>query len=698
MPEKAGAPPDARKIVTVVFCDLVDSTHLGERLDPEAFGPILEDFYDLAQKAFRRHEGTVQDYKGDAVLAAFGVPTMHEDDALRAVIAAAELRIELVALNDALYRDRGMRLAVRMGVNTGEVAVNERSIVVGDAVNVAARLQQVAGADEVLVGQRTRDLVRRVTKLEQLPGLALKGKQLPVPAWRLLGVDPDARDQGRSFDTPIVGRDHDLAMLQKTYERTVADQSCHLVTVLGEAGVGKTRLVNEFARQLDDEAIILKGWCPRYGENVDYWPLLQGIRQAAGIQATDDVDVAMARLSSLTPGDDRLTMRLAQMLGLREGTGSAETVSWALGRLIGMMATSRPVVLVIDDLHWTMPKRVGTLEQIVHRSDNTPVLIVCMTGEPPAWSSRLPNMNSFTLTVLDEEQIGQLITNRLGEGRLDPTLRQRLAEAALGYPLYAEEYIGMLQDQKVLYLKNGQWVLSKAMKALPTPGSIEMLLAARLEELSPEERSVIGAAAVIGPRFPIAAVAVLTSPSLAGDEQALEAAVRSLKLRGLLRPDSDPAATETGNLGQFRHLLIYETAYRALAKKTRANLHEQYVAWLAQVSIGDAALVEEELALPLNAAYQLRVALGETGEALADLRCRAGERLASAGTRVARRGDAPDTAARLLSDAVRLLPAQHPEWLEAQLFLAESWREAIPAESVDQNQFADISAAYDLAN
>jgi hypothetical protein len=211
---------------------------------------------------------------------------LHEDDALRAVTAATELRTALVTLND-LQRERGVRVAVRMGINTGDVAGSEEALALGDTVNVAARLQQAASADEIFVGQRTRDLVRRAAKLEQVPQLLLKGKELPVPAWRVLGVIPEPHDQGRTFDTPIVGRDGDLATLEVIYQRTVALRTCHLVTVLGEAGVGKTRLVNEFESQLGTDATILKGWCPQYGENVTFWPLLQVIRQAAGIQAND---------------------------------------------------------------------------------------------------------------------------------------------------------------------------------------------------------------------------------------------------------------------------------------------------------------------------------------------------------------------------------------------------------------------------
>lgn len=333
---------DIRKTVTVVVCDLVGSTPLAERLDPETFAGIVASFHDLVQTVLQRHGGAVQQYPGDAVLAAFGVPTLHEDDALRAVTAAVELRSEFARLNEELDRAWGERLETRIGVSTGEAALDQRAIVLGDTANVAARLQQVAGAGEILIGQRTRDLVHRSATLEQVPGLLLKGKRLPVAAWRVLGVDPGSRDRGRRLDTPMVGRELELDTLHLAYRRSVAERRCHLVTVLGEAGVGKTRLVNELESRIGAEATILRGRCPYYGENVDYWPFLEVVRQAAGIRPDDSADTAMERLSSLTVGERMVTARLAQMLGLRMGTGSPEMASWALGHLIQLLAASQP--------------------------------------------------------------------------------------------------------------------------------------------------------------------------------------------------------------------------------------------------------------------------------------------------------------------------------------------------------------------
>jgi len=675
MPEKTGVPLAARKIVTVVFCDLVDSTRLGERLDPETFGPIMKRFYDLAREAFDRHGGTVQAYKGDAVLAAFGVPTLHEDDALRAVTAAVEVRAALIPLNEELQRTRRIRLSMRMGINTGETAVDERALVLGDPVNMAARLQQAAATGEILIGQWTRELVHRVAKLEQVPQLLLKGKESPVQAWRLLGVVPDPRDQGRRLDTPMVGRDVELAILRLAFRRVVSERSCHLVTVLGEAGIGKTKLVHHFEDQLAAEATVLKGRCPQYGENIDYSPFLQVVRQAAGIRADDPADTAEARLSSLVQGDETVAKRLAQMLGLSRGTGSPETASWALGRLIEMLAAFQPVVLVIDDLHWARPKLLDTLEQVAHRSYNAPVLLVCMARsefrhQRSDWTSVMPNVTSFMLTPLEEDQISELITSLLKEGTLEPELRRWLAETALGYPLYAEEFVAMLVDQDALRLQEGRWTLTKPVDALHTPGNVKMLLAARLDDLSAKEKEVIGTGAVIGVRFVESAVAALVPPPSPG-EPAIADLLRSLVRKEFLRPDATTAPESSGAY-LFWHPLIQDEAYRMLPKKVRAALHEEYARWLAPTPQTDTTPIEEELALHLRAAYRIRAELGESDATTADLQRRAGERLAAAGRKAALRGDDPETAARLLTDAVNYLPEGHRDQPQAQLLLAES--------------------------
>jgi class 3 adenylate cyclase/tetratricopeptide (TPR) repeat protein len=676
----SGPPPawsEGRKTATVIVCDLVGSTPLAARLDPETFRRVIGRFVAEARQAFERHEGTVQEHRGDAVVAAFGVPILNEDDALRAVLAADDLRTALVGLNGELRQDWDVRLEMRIGINTGEVAVEEGGLVLGDTANVAARLQAVAAPGEILVGEQTRQLVRRVTTLEQVPGVLLKGKELPVGAWRLLAVDPDPREHARRLDVPMVGRELELELLRLTYRRARLERSGHLVVVLGEAGVGKTRLINEFESQISGEAIVLKGRCPQYGQNIDYWPLLQVVRQAAGMRGDDPTEVAMARLSSLAQGDETVAGRLAQMLDLERATGSPETASWALGRLIELLAQSQPVVLVLDDLQWAKPALLHLLAEVADRSREAPVLLVAVARselrhDRTDWNSTGPNVTSFTLEPLSGEGVEKLIGHLLDDGPIDIGLPQRLARAVQGIPLFAEELVAMLRDQGALTFREGRWVLTGDFDEPPTPPNIETLLAARLERLSPAARAVIGSAAVIGPRFLVSEVAALAS--LPAGEPTIPEILQTLAKKELLRRDSGlPGVDDTY---WFRHALIHDSAYRALAKEARAQLHERYADWVERSAGVDIGQVDETLAHHLKAAYDLRVELGHSEATISPLRLRAGERLAAAGLRAARRGDTPAAAATLLGDALALLPAQHELRLQAQFQLAETLREA----------------------
>src|SRR5918999_4784645 len=275
-----------RKTVTLVFCDVADSTQLGERLDPEAVRGVWSRYHETARAVLERHGGTIEKFIGDAVMAAFGIPVVHEDDALRAVRAAAELRGELETLNDQLERAYGVRIGVRTGINTGEVIVGDPSqgqaFATGDAVNVAQRLEANAEAGEILLGDATMRLVRHAVTAEPLPPLELKGKSHPVAAWRLLSVQPDARALERRLDAPLVGRLRELDRLHGEFEQALAERACRVVTVLGDPGVGKSRLVTELVVSLADTALALEGRCLPYGQGITYWPLAQIVRQLCG--------------------------------------------------------------------------------------------------------------------------------------------------------------------------------------------------------------------------------------------------------------------------------------------------------------------------------------------------------------------------------------------------------------------------------
>jgi class 3 adenylate cyclase len=318
-------PHEVRKTVTVVFSDVVGSTAMGETLDPESVRRVMERYFDAMRAAIERHGGTVEKYIGDAVMAVFGVPQVHEDDAVRAVRAASEMRTALEALNPDLDRDHGMTLGSRIGVNTGDVVAGtgDQKIVTGDAVNVAARLEQAASSGEILLGERTYALVRDAVIAEPIADLSMKGKAEPVPAHRLIEVVPGAAGFARHLDAPIVGRERELSLLRDVFDRTVTDQSCQLFTVLGVAGVGKSRLMAAFTDGLAADATILRGRCLPYGEGITFYPLGEALIDAADLQETDAPEDARRKLSTLAGDDgdvDAIVDRVGQAIGCSAGS------------------------------------------------------------------------------------------------------------------------------------------------------------------------------------------------------------------------------------------------------------------------------------------------------------------------------------------------------------------------------------------
>ena len=293
--EPAAAQREVRKTVTVLFCDVVDSTGLGARLDPESLRTVMGRYFDVARGVIGRHGGSVEKFIGDAVMGVFGVPTLHEDDALRATRAAAELREAVADLNRSLTVTWGVELHLRMGVNTGQVVAGDpgggQTLVTGDAVNVAARLEQVAGPDEVLLGPMTWSLVRDAVVAERVHGLRLKGKDELVDAHRLASVIPRVLGRARRLDTPLVGRARERRLLDPAFDRAIADDACHLFTVLGPAGVGKSRLVHEFLDGVRSTATVLRGRCLDYGEGITFWPVAEIAREAVGATEADGAEL-----------------------------------------------------------------------------------------------------------------------------------------------------------------------------------------------------------------------------------------------------------------------------------------------------------------------------------------------------------------------------------------------------------------------
>jgi class 3 adenylate cyclase len=357
---------EVRKTITIVFCDLAGSTALGERLDPESLQRVLGRYYERMREVLERHEGTVAKFIGDAVVGVFGIPRLHEDDALRAVRAAFELRTALAEFNEELERDWGVTLQVRVGVNTGEVLAGSPAVgsalVLGDAVNVAARLEQAAAAGEVLLGRTTWRLVRDAVQAEPVAPLAVRGKADRVVAWRLRAVTSDRRAHSRRREVPMVGRELERRRLLDVFDWVVGERACRLVTVLGTAGLGKTRLVDEALADVGERATVLRGRCLSYGEGITYWPVAEVVRQAAGIADEDTPPQARGKLAALLAGQEQagqVASRIAATIGLADPVGGTEETTWAVRELLGHLAGRRPLVVALEDLHWAEPTLLG---------------------------------------------------------------------------------------------------------------------------------------------------------------------------------------------------------------------------------------------------------------------------------------------------------------------------------------------------
>jgi class 3 adenylate cyclase/tetratricopeptide (TPR) repeat protein len=609
---------DVRKVVTVLFADVVGSTALGEERDPEAVRALMSRYFESARAVIDRHGGTVEKFIGDAVMAVFGVPQAHEDDALRAVRAAAELR-ESLADGD---------VQVRVGVNTGEVVAGEGgTLVTGDAVNVAARLEQAAEPGEVLLGPETLQLVRDAVRAEPAGGLDLKGKALPVTAAKLIAVDAAAPGFARRLDSPLVGRRRELERLRQDFERATADSACHLFTLLGPAGVGKSRLVAEFVEEVGARARVLHGRCLHYGEGITYWPLVEVLLQLGADPET--------------------------ILGLPSPTEA----SVATRKLFEAEAARRPLVLVFDDLQWAEPTFLDLLEHVVDWSRDASIFLLGVARPEllevrPAWGGGKPNATMILLEALGETEAETLIANLLGTEELADETRDRIVRASEGNPLFVEEMLLMLREHG-----NGGEVA--------VPPTIRALLQARIDRLATEERAVVERGAIEGQVFHRSPVAELAPPPVRSD---LDGHLLGLVRKELIRPET--ATIPGDDAFRFRHLLIRDAAYESLPKETRAELHERFGDWLdAHVELVEQ---DEIVGYHLEQAVLYRAELGRDDERLA---VRAAERLTAAGSAALGRGDRR-AGSGLLERAVRLLPQGHPARLPALPQLAWTLTEA----------------------
>jgi class 3 adenylate cyclase/tetratricopeptide (TPR) repeat protein len=573
-----------RKTVSVLFCDVVGSTALGEATDPESLRITLAAYFGCMREIVEKHGGTLEKFIGDAVMAVFGIPMLHEDDALRACRAAIEMQEAAPGL--------GMQL--RIGINTGEVvAGTSERLVTGDAVNLAARLEQAAGPGEVLIGDQTFGLVRAVVLVEPAGEFQVKGKAAPVTAYRLVG---EGTELERVFSTPMVGRDRELRALRESLSRAVHDRSCQLFTVLGAAGVGKSRLAAELLVAAD--ARVVRGRCLPYGEDITYWPVVEIVQQ----------------LGSLPEGDAAWPLR--SMLRETDQPASAMEIAWGFRKLVEQEAQQRPLVVVLDDLHWASEALLDLIEHVADLSRDAPLLLLCMARPDflerrPSWGGGKWNATALLLEPLDGPETVELLAQLGGVG---DGLVPRIVEAAEGNPLFVEEMVALLRESP-----QGQ---------VQVPGTIQALVAARLDQLDPVERSLLERGAVEGRVFHRGALLEMGE----GDGE-VDGTLTSLVRKDLVRSAQPQITNEDAY--RFRHLLIRDAAYDALPKAVRADLHQRFAEWLS-IHGSDLVEIEEIVGYHLERAVQLLAELGRPDPVLAEV---AMGRLATAGRRALWQGD-----------------------------------------------------------
>jgi class 3 adenylate cyclase/tetratricopeptide (TPR) repeat protein len=582
---------EQRKVVTIFFCDLVGSTALGESTDPEVVRARLARTFEELRAILERHGGSVEKFVGDAVMAVFGIPVAHEDDALRAVRAAAEMRQAIAAHG----------LEARVGINTGEVVVGGagQTLVTGDAVNIAARLEQAADSGEILIGAQTRALVRDAVSVDPLEPLEFKGKAAPVEAYRLLEVINNVAPLARHLETPLVGRERERQRLWRDYEDTVADRTCRLFTLLGPAGIGKSRLVADFLERAGESAELLRGRCLSYGEGITYWPLVEMLVL---------IGVPPETVISSTPEETRVAFR----------------------RLLERRAAERTQLVVVDDLQWAEPVFVDLVEHVADLSRNAPIFLLCIARTElldarPDWAGGKLNATSLHLEPLDADHCAQLMDRLVADAELDAELRERITVASAGNPLYVEEMLAMVREHG-----DGE---------VTVPPTIQALLQARIDSLEGDVRTVLERGAVEGEVFHRGAVAALVPKDLcSGVDEHLTSLVR----KDLIRPDDGLVPGEDAY--RFRHLLIRDAAYAAIPKKLRSRLHEGFADWL-EGAVGEATLERDEiLGYHLEQALAFRKELGVRDDGLAS---RAASKLLAAGLGALGRADIPAAAALL---------------------------------------------------
>ena len=673
-------------MVTVLFADVVDSTGIAIRLGPDRFRRVMAAYFDAAKATVERHGGTIEKFIGDAVMAVFGIPELHEDDALRAARAASEFEDALGAVNEELLAEGHTPLRLRCGVDTGEVLtggiVEGESLVSGDTVHVAARLQQIAAPGEILLGRGTFRLVSASVRAHSLDPLLLKGFEDPFHAYRLIEVLREQALDSLPLDTPLVGRDHEIGLLYEAFERVWDKRRCELFTVLGNVGVGKTRMVLEFTREIEGEALVLLSRCPSYGESNTFYPFVEIVKQALNV--SDDESQASVRQKLNSAMSGRASRAIAQLIGLEELRGPARDNFWAVGELLKAASRDHPVVVVIDDIQWGEQTFLELIKQTVERSPAAPILIVCIARTEllelnRGWLEERNNAASVLLAPLRDADCARLIEYVLGAGHATEEVRKLIVGSAGGNPLFLQEMLSMLMDEGLLVDDAGRYSLSIDPDSIRIPPTIQALLAARLDRLDKGYRQVIETASVVGEIFYASEIASL----LDGDGGSATAGIAALIEKELVRPERSRFSDD--NAYRFSHTLIREVAYERLPLEERARKHEQFARHLETAARGWSRSYQELVGYHYESAAGYRLELGYRDDHSNELVRKATQQLAAAGRKAFAGRDMP-AAVNLLSRALGFMSDDDAERLDLLPILADALAEA-----------GEHDAAYDVA-
>jgi class 3 adenylate cyclase/predicted ATPase len=671
-------PPPAleeRKIVSVLFCDLVGFTATSEQQDPEDVRARIRPYHARLRQEIERYDGTVEKFVGDAVMAVFGAPVAHEDDADRAVRAALSVLNAIAELNDA---DSELGLQVRVGINSGEavVAVGARpelgeSLVTGDVVNTASRIESAAPVNGIAVGEQTYIATRHIFEYEALEPVAVKGKAGPLTLWRPRAVRERYGRDFREYKTPLVGRELEKTLLIGTFERAMQQRSVQLVTIVGEPGVGKSRMIAELFAYMDAKPELIRwrqGRCLPYGEGITFWALGEIVKSEAAILESDSAEVAATKLDAVVspeePERQWLLQRLAPLVGAEAASPAERQESFtAWRRFFEVLAAARGTVLVFEDLHWADEALLAFLEYQAEWSQGVPLLVLCaarpeLYERRPAWGAGLRSAQMINLSPLSDQETGELVSHLVSSVVLGEELERAIVERAGGNPLYAEEFVRLLADR-------GLELAGDGLAEPVLPESVQALIAARLDTLSPERKSLLQDAAVMGKVFWAGSVAEMG----AREPSDVELALHELALKELVRPGRT-SSMEGESEYAFWHLLVRDVAYSQIPRLERARRHRAAAAWIERKAGERVEDLAEVLAHHYLRALELADAAGDAEQAT-ELALPARRFLALAGER-ALGLDTAQAEARL-ARALELTPPEDPERPE----LVVRWAEAV---------------------